>query len=771
MSTAGADAIETLIRDRFNKILKIMAGLELHQKCPKFFELRFDVDSDRSPHGISPGRGPQIIGASTDILLNQLCLLPKDWNDHSVDYVLVFGSKLLGKYVLDEKTWQTDKATFTQKLEATFEELDKSFKDLTTGARGHKPSISRAEWWQEVYTKIGVVRKQYETEMGPAFHHVLTELVLLRLRAKRERRKDIIPILLCETQESGLCDFIDENPTTIRLDLSNQFRQCDQLFKILLMFQELEDDRLIIEAFRDCFNECVKSAFSEPKKDSIQYDQDCERITLETLRKLTSSKQYKPQQKHITNAALRRVLNLQSHLEYSSISSISGKNLPTNLNDIDLAIRRDDEFRDPKKQKIAEQLAKRELVSLYDLFKERELQPGHMRRPNRILIQGVPGIGKTTLSTRIMYTYSWHKFKIVPRGRDFAKKLADSILKVEKTEQDSLAKEQRILLILDGLDETRRHPGEEQSLLCELLKRPDVIILSRFGAHETVSVDLELEAIGLSNESIQDFIDNTGVVATEDAWDIKRFLVSNQAAQNMVRVPINLDILCSSWDELKQQRDSTPISVKDGKWERPPTLTAFCQSVISKLWRKDIPRLLKIENGQLLTEEVITAVRDPRRLVRPVQLEIDILGMIAVKLLEEGRVEFLDRDIDEAISELEDKGGIQLPLTLENTIKKLSFLRTDSSRDIHRSHSFIHLAFQELFAAEYLARNPALMKEHLRKHKYNLRYQVLWRFVAGILPTSGRIACTSASKMQRLRRLTATTSPGITLMHLNAIAV
>ena len=97
-------------------------------------------------------------------------------------------------------------------------------------------------------------------------------------------------------------------------------------------------------------------------------------------------------------------------------------------------------------------------VPLHGLFDERSIG-GKNLRPQRILIQGGPGIGKTRLCRRIMYQYSWHenlrkKFDLVVRrpvgklensadlnnllfeeysqavseGRDLSNKLGDLIL-------------------------------------------------------------------------------------------------------------------------------------------------------------------------------------------------------------------------------------------------------------------------------------------------------------------------------------------------------
>ena len=88
---------------------KNFPGYEAHSELVKKFivwfkKLRLDVVSDRSPHGLVAGRGVQIEGANVDIIKNQVCLLPQQLQKRSASYVLIFGSKLLERYMEDEET-------------------------------------------------------------------------------------------------------------------------------------------------------------------------------------------------------------------------------------------------------------------------------------------------------------------------------------------------------------------------------------------------------------------------------------------------------------------------------------------------------------------------------------------------------------------------------------------------------------------------------------------------------------------------------------------
>lgn len=117
------------------------------------------------------------------------------------------------------------------------------------------------------------------------------------------------------------------------------------------------------------------------------------------------------------------------------------------------------------------------LVPLQDLFKPRKLVDGRTAAPKRILILGRAGVGKTTLSKKILYEHTWGRqwrdlfdwillvplrklkrkrfgsltdlfgevyFQQEPRGQVFAQTLLERISGPDKD---------KTLFVLDGLDE------------------------------------------------------------------------------------------------------------------------------------------------------------------------------------------------------------------------------------------------------------------------------------------------------------------------------
>ncbi|KAG9249640.1 uncharacterized protein F5Z01DRAFT_668654 [Emericellopsis atlantica] len=133
--------------------------------------------------------------------------------------------------------------------------------------------------------------------------------------------------------------------------------------------------------------------------------------------------------------------------------------------------------------------------------------------------------------------------------------------------------------------------------------------------------------------------------------------------------------------------------------------------------------------------------------------EISFLEGLAFTGLHNDVVEFDQNLLNEAFERFAP------PLLSDITLPRLSFLRTSglSSEISNQSCHFLHLTYQEYFAARYFVRQwkaslpntwlPASGDtqdagptpiEYLRKHKYIARYDILWRFLAGLLDADGK---------------------------------
>ncbi|KAF9995504.1 hypothetical protein BGZ79_010809, partial [Entomortierella chlamydospora] len=469
---------------------------------------------------------------------------------------------------------------------------------------------------------------------------------------------------------------------------------------------------------------------------------------------------------------------LQNYYEpYLNIQRISGDTLSLDSCYINLAIVEAPDQRQKDKENLKtqaaifyrmrsyEEVARTNMeapIPLKKLFDRRKLRDGREDVPKMILVQGRAGIGKTTLCKMLIHTYQqgfWNdRFDAVlwlPL-RQLAKLSArnlEDILRQKyfahhpELEREELvaalsARRDRVLFVLDGLDEiisnAKRDIGAPlESFLRHLLRQQHVVITSRpYGVDMSIlpKLDLELETIGFSTRNIKDYLAN--VLDPVAARAVEKFIQQTPLIQDLANIPIQLDIICYCWDSLPPDLSNI-------------TMTELYQLMVTRLWRKDGVRLQKWEElgiGQ------INRLR-PYQLDRVMAIEREYFGYLAFKGIQSHQIEFEESvlmDVMEELDQLRQRTNQDdLPLQLIDGLKQTSFFHTvDSDLDAVKDKSqcswhFLHLAFQEYFAATWLARHlqnspKAMMtveetKAFIREHKYNPHYQIVWWMVAGLL--------------------------------------
>ncbi|KAK3379695.1 hypothetical protein B0T24DRAFT_522066, partial [Lasiosphaeria ovina] len=387
--------------------------------------------------------------------------------------------------------------------------------------------------------------------------------------------------------------------------------------------------------------------------------------------------------------------------------------------------------------------------------------------PRRVLIHGQAGVGKTTLCKKMVYDFVhgrlwtdifdrvlWvplrHLKGWTAGGSDFFGKR----FFLHHGDGDRFGGDlwgaimdkrygKKTLFILDGLDEvsceldTRSISTSAGSVIKILLSQQNVIITSRPYGPGPPRMDLTLETIGFHPHQVKDYIGRCAPPGTAEA--IWTFVKSHSPVEGITRIPIMLDGLCYGWKSIA----SIPGS-------EPTTMTALYKSIEKVLWIKDVIHLEKSRPGArspLVESDLRAATLGD--IIPLVQAERNFLQSLSFSGLVGDAVEFdpayralFQNHVDEFTKFLPQ------PKTAfwSGDLNQLSFIRTSDmeTADENRSYHFIHLTFQEFFAAQYFVEHfkagrqlvylcrkkkrksvsPGLL---LRKKKYASRLCVMWR--------------------------------------------
>ncbi len=225
-------------------------------------QIRANLYSDQTPMGKPYLSSPEDLkkdGKLEDILTSQLCLLPDQLRDDvkPVDKVVVCCSELLGRYL----RWPHYEKFYQQIQEAYFKDREAYRKN---DAHAGTSAIRQ------------VVRQFSQEEAYKAdFHHVLTEMAFLQIRAEHsEAQHGIIPIsLTINSYQQCLAHFIPA--TTVRMEDILRFEvQAKSGIEVypnqsrhLLLFKLIErllvgsnEAQTFLGKFWHGYNDCIKSS-------------------------------------------------------------------------------------------------------------------------------------------------------------------------------------------------------------------------------------------------------------------------------------------------------------------------------------------------------------------------------------------------------------------------------------------------------------------------------------------------------------------------------
>ena len=371
-----------------------------------------------------------------------------------------------------------------------------------------------------------------------------------------------------------------------------------------------------------------------------------------------------------------------------------------------------------------------------------------------ILVVGRPGIGKTSLTTKMLRLWAkgeaFNVFDVVflVKFRRFngsaelsLRELlarAETVQKLDDCVWEFVQNEpSKVLLIFDGLDEYSRkkkiNTQEDDKnnvkkkmpvsvlynklVAGNLLPGASILTTTRptavkYVAH--VNFQRTVEILGFTSENVEEYVEkftrgNPG--AKEKIWE---HIKSNINLFSLSYIPVNCFLICHCLLQLIISESSQALPTK-----------------MTDIYKMTVKMLLFKHNREGFCQEELEKLKSTHmyqpfeRFPEELQKILNSLGEIAFKGIEEGRLLFESSEV----SGLEECG----------LLHKLPDLKPKALGNPPKSQfCFTHLTVQEFFAAKHLVdtKTKKKIERFVRNHINNSTWQVVLQFVAGLLKSS-----------------------------------
>lgn len=380
------------------------------------------------------------------------------------------------------------------------------------------------------------------------------------------------------------------------------------------------------------------------------------------------------------------------------------------------------------------------LENIFDKCKE---------KPRKVLLCGRAGIGKSTLCQYVTYRWAkgqlWNHYEIIIliRLRNLIEKryrnrIIDS--PVDWVEGEYLATDERlskddrkllkvkceqghVLWILDGYDEFASGCSDQHRDSFEKLREYDHILTSRPYAVK-MKYDSKAEIMGFIDDDIPNYVQTFfahGSNASESSTTggptqsdtLVKFLHHHPVIHGIAHIPLLLELLCIFWANKSTSEDQANYTIST---LYDNLILRFCQ----RQWRKRHPNEEESTDKQL-KQQLSTVLRFHEELAfEATESKYIIIPPNNVKQIIEKYYESTSKYID----------ALQFGI-----IKSFDPRNIPNDNQTEHSYYFLHLSFQEYFAACYLfhaLKNSNSIKkaqEFVQNHKYDDRLTFTFKFL------------------------------------------
>ena len=350
--------------------------------------------------------------------------------------------------------------------------------------------------------------------------------------------------------------------------------------------------------------------------------------------------------------------------------------------------------------------------------------------PFTILIEGVPGIGKTFLSKYIAYHWASGALPILQKMvlllflRDpTVQKICDleGLIKYfycnDKISEDNAKVCARYLqktdgieltIILDGYDELPEQL-KQRGFLAEIIQRKrlpacNLIVTSRLSAsaHLHGNFDRRIEILGFSNEARFDYICKTLKDAAEQKI-LQSYLEKHPIINSYCYIPLNMTILLHLFKKMKQLPSNQTELYNN----------FICLTICHFLRKSRINLAMNLLHINNLPEYYKNIILN--------------LGKLSLQGINGNKLIFSMSDIKEVFPDIDESSNLIHGFGLLQAVQHFGMTQTELS------FNFIHASVQEFLAAFQISALPYNEELMLLKEKFWVKsYQNTWMMYVGI---------------------------------------
>ncbi|CAF0920605.1 unnamed protein product [Didymodactylos carnosus] len=454
------------------------------------------------------------------------------------------------------------------------------------------------------------------------------------------------------------------------------------------------------------------------------------------------------------------------HKRYSRIERLMNpaKSFPTEQSYINLAILEIKE-QQKKEKKLCDAQQRDAIIGTFEEIHEakavvdvKDIFETCKNQTKKVLVLGRAGIGKTTFCRYVAYRWAngtiWPQYKLIfliplrrltesrypplPSGISYSRidlvekecfhhalSDKDKIYLIEQFDKS------QVLWLLDGYDEIVQNvPAHLQYLFEQLLNTPHHILTSRPYSNK-LSYDVVMEITGFTDDNIGEYVKQffdqiTGESddASSTGQNLLDFLKLSTNIWGIAHIPVNLELICSLWADT------------DWSMSRELTMTQLYDRITEWLCRRYLEKQRNIEIILMTKEDVYKSCHKELAFLESMAFN----GMTTNTIIL--RPPLLKKALKDTKCSLRDH-----PYLLNiGILKSFNHQAVGTQIETDKDHYFVHLSFQEHFAARYLVTalaDPPCQEaiEFLKCNKYNQRFGQVFTFVSGLLTESNSESC------------------------------